>query len=180
MGAIEYYRYDDYKEWKGDWELIYGYPMMSPSPIITHQMVAGGIYAELYDALEECKECMVLMEQDWKISDETVVRPNVVVICNEPHEEYITKTPKIVIEVVSKSSAKRDETTKFELYAKERVPYYIIVYPHDLKAKIYKLEDRNYSKVADFSDEVAYLDEPSECKPKIDFERVFRRLRNKR
>ncbi len=181
MGAIKHYSYDDYAQWKGDWELIYGYPvMMTPSPVITHQMVAGSIYAELYDVLEECKECMVLMEQDWKISDETVVRPDVVVICNEPHEEYITKTPKIVVEVVSKSSAKRDETTKYELYKKEKVPYYIIVYPHDLKAKIYRLEDKKYSKVGDFGDEIAYLDEPNECKTQIDFERVFRRLRGKR
>lgn len=180
MGAIEYYTYDDYVQWKGDWELIYGYPVaMSPSPIITHQMVANLIAFELTEAFEECEECFVLSEQDWKISDETVVRPDVVVICNEPNDAYITKTPKIVVEVVSKSSAKRDETTKFDLYEAEKVPYYIIVYPHDLKAKVYKLEDKNYSKVGDFSDEVAYLDEPQECKSKIDFERVFRRLRKK-
>jgi len=178
MGAIEYYSYDDYIQWKGDWELIYGYPIaMSPSPMITHQMVANLIAVELTNALFECEECMVVWEQDWKISDETVVRPDVVVICNEPNEAYITKTPKVVVEVVSKSSAKRDETTKFELYEKEKVPYYIIVYPNDLKAKIYRLEDKNFSKVGDFSKEVAYLDEADQCKTKIDFERVFRRLR---
>ena len=178
MGAIEYYSYDDYIQWKGDWELIYGYPIaMSPSPMITHQMVANLIAVELTNALFECEECMVVWEQDWKISNETVVRPDVVVICNEPNEAYITKTPKVVVEVVSKSSAKRDETTKFELYEKEKVPYYIIVYPNDLKAKIYRLEDKNFSKVGDFSKEVAYLDEADQCKTKIDFERVFRRLR---
>ena len=32
------YNYDDYKEWKRDWELIYGVPYaMSPAPNITHQ-----------------------------------------------------------------------------------------------------------------------------------------------
>ena len=30
---LETYTYDDYKNWQGDWELIYGHPYaMAPSP----------------------------------------------------------------------------------------------------------------------------------------------------
>jgi hypothetical protein len=40
MSAIEYYSYDDYKTWKGDWELIDGIPLaMSPVSMIKHQSI---------------------------------------------------------------------------------------------------------------------------------------------
>ncbi len=35
----------------------------------------------------------------------------------------------IVVEVISPSSAKRDEKYKFKIYEDEKVPYYILVYP---------------------------------------------------
>ncbi len=177
MGAIEYYSYSDYIQWEGNWELIYGYPMMmAPSPMITHQALANLIAFELTQSIYECEECLIVSEQDWKISDDTIVKPDVVMICNEPHDSYITKPPKIVVEVISKSTARRDEVTKFELYEKERVLYYVIVYPNDLKAKIYKLENNKYEKVNDFTHEVMNFDD-LECKGSINFEKVFKRFR---
>ena len=176
MGAIEYYSYSDYIQWEGKWELIYGYPlMMAPSPMIIHQMLASLVLVELSNSLE-CDECIAICEQDWKISDETVVKPDVVMICNEPNGSYITKPPKVVVEVISKSTARRDEVTKFELYENEKVPYYIIVYPNDLRAKVYKLKNGKFDKVDDFTNEVMNFDD-LECGGSIDFERVFKRFR---
>ncbi|CAA6826567.1 MAG: Unknown protein [uncultured Sulfurovum sp.] len=176
MGAIEYYSYSDYIQWEGNWELIDGYPlMMAPSPMINHQMLASFVLVELSNSLE-CEECIVIGEQDWKISDETIVKPDVVMICNETHDSYITKPPKVLVEVISKSTARRDEVTKFELYEKEKVPYYVIVYPNDLKAKVFKLKDGTYDKVGDFTNEVMYFDH-LECKVTIDFKQVFKRFR---
>ena len=177
MGAIEYYTYDDYCQWKGNWELIWGYPLaMAPSPMISHQMISAQILIELSISMDECKECIVISEQDWKISNDTVVKPDVVMICNEPNDAHITKPPKIVVEVISKSTAKRDETTKFELYQKERVPYYIIVYPDDLIAKVYKLDFKEYDRQGDFTKET-YNFKDTLCNIKINFEKVFRRFR---
>jgi Uma2 family endonuclease len=175
--AIEYYSYSDYVQWEGNWELIYGYPlMMAPSPMITHQALANLIAFELTQSIYECEACLIVSEQDWKISDDTVVKPDVVMICNEPLGAYITKPPKIVVEVISKSTAKRDEQTKFELYERERVPYYVIIYPNDLKAKVYRLEENYYQKVDDFTHEVMSFDD-LECGGVINFEKVFKRFR---
>ena len=99
-----------------------------------------------------------------------------VVICNETHDTYITKPPKIVVEIISKSTARRDEVTKFELYEKEKVPYYVIVYPNDLKAKVYKLNDGTYEKVDDFTTEVMHFSD-LECEATVDFQKVFKRFR---
>ncbi len=177
MCAIEYYTYDDYATWSGEWELIYGLPLaMSPSPNVEHQTIAYDIAFELKLNAKKCDYCLILGETDWKINDDTVVKPDVVVVCNETNSNYITKTPEIIIEVISKSTAKRDEKTKFQLYQEERVPYYIIVYPSDLKAKIYHLGNNGYIKEGDFSQE-AYHFETTQCATFINFGNIFKRFR---
>jgi len=174
MCAIEYYTYDDYKQWEGKWELIYGQAIaMAPAPKIDHQVLAAEIAYELRRNLE-CEECAVVLEEDWIIDEDLVLKPDVALICNE-RGDFITKAPKIIVEVVSPSTAKRDEKIKFEIYEKEKVPYYILVYPNFLKAKIYKLIDGKYDKVGDFVEEEAIFD--LECATKIDFASVFRRLK---
>lgn len=181
MGALKIedinYTYDDYKLWKGDWELIEGIPIsMAPAPVRKHQGLAGKILTSLTNQIEHCNKCEVLGEEDWKISADTVVRPDVSLICDEPNEFYITKAPEIIVEIISKSTAKKDETYKFDLYEKEKVPYYIIVYPDDLKAKIFKLLDGKYDKQGDFSKE-SYGFKDIECEVTLDFEKVFKRYR---
>jgi len=39
------------------------------------------------------------METDWQVSNDTVVRPDVMVIC-QPIDEKVTVTPEVCIEVV--------------------------------------------------------------------------------
>jgi hypothetical protein len=56
------------------------------------------------------------------------------------------------------------------------VKYYIIVYPDDLIAKLYKLDGKKYDKQGDFSHE-CYRFEETTCPISIDFEKVFRRFR---
>ncbi len=175
--AVEYYTYDDYILWEGQWELIEGFPMaMTPSPVINHQAIVGKILNELMNSIGECERCLVLSEEDWKISTDTVLKPDVVLICDEPNDKYITKAPEIAVEVVSKSSAKRDEVFKFEIYEREKVLYYIIVYPDDCKAKLYQLINGKYSKQGDFFKETFEFKDTT-CKAKINFDNVFKLFR---
>lgn len=182
MGApdfLPHYTYDDYQLWEGKWELYEGVPIaMSPAPMIDHQTIAYEIARQLGNATEECEECLVVGEEDYKLSDDTLLRPDVVLICNEPHHAYITKAPEIVVEVVSKSTAKNDENYKFSKYEAEKVPYYILAYPKELIAKVYRLKNGKYVKAGDFSTQV-YTFEESTCKAFIDFNKVFKRFRNK-
>jgi len=177
MEPIEYYTYEDYKEWEGEWELIDGVAYaMAPSPKITHQAIASGISSELFTSTKDCKDCLVVIEQDWKIDEVTVLKPDIALICNENNDSYITKAPLIVVEIISKSTAKRDEKYKFELYKKERVLYYVLVYPEDLRAKIFKLDGNEYIKQGDFSLE-EYKFNDLECKASINFGSVFAKFR---
>ncbi|MDD3060526.1 MAG: Uma2 family endonuclease [Sulfurimonas sp.] len=176
MGGIKledlpHYTYDDYKDWEGnDWEIIYGQAYcMSPTPMIEHQSVSVNIAWQLKNLFENCEKCKVLLPIDWKISDDTVVQPDNSVICHEPqHEAYITKAPKIIFEILSKSTAKKDKGLKFNLYEAEGVSYYIIVDTKEKIAKVYELKDGKYIKVCDASDEtVTFI--IKECNNTISF-----------
>ena len=181
MGALRLedvnYSYDDYKLWKGDWELINGIAIaMSPAPMRKHQSLASEMIFSIRNQLEDCEICEVLGEVDYKINEETVLRPDIVLTCGETHEMYLTKAPEIIVEIISPSTAKRDEKYKFDIYEKEKVKYYIIVYPDDLIAKVFKLDGKEYDKQGDFSKE-SYTFEETTCNVSIDFERVFKRFR---
>ena len=128
LAYLEHYSVRDYESWVGDWELIGGAPYaMSPSPSITHQRL------------------------DWYCSDDTVVRPDLVIACNIEGEK-LTLTPELIIEIVSPSSARRDELIKFDLFQKEGVKIYILIYPDTQKAKVFRLMNGAYVKVGDFHD----------------------------
>ncbi len=177
LDHLPHYTYDDYKLWEGNWELYEGFPVaMSPAPMIIHQALAYTIARQLGNEIEECEHCLVLGEEDYKLTDDTILRPDVVLICDEPNEAYITKAPEIIVEVISKSTAKNDENYKFDKYETEKVKYYIIVYPDELYAKVYKLKDGKYDKQGDFSKE-SYTFEETDCKASVDFEKVFKRFR---
>ncbi len=175
------YTYEDYKRWEGEWELIEGAPVsMAPAPMRIHQNIATEIIYALKNSLDEefCPECVVSFENDWKVSEETVVRPDIVFVCEDEGEAYLTKAPKIIIEILSPSTAKKDETVKFDLYESEGVQYYIIVYPDDLKAKVYTLKEGKYRKVGDFTHEKLHFDDLS-CELELDFISVFGKYRKR-
>jgi Uma2 family endonuclease len=183
MGALkdeyrERYTYRDYLEWEGEWELIEGVAYaMAPAPLIKHQELAGNILAALKETADACETCQVLMEVDYKVSDDTVLKPDVVLTCGESNDAYLTKAPEIVVEVISPSTAQRDERYKFSIYEEEKVRYFVLVYPDSLVAKIYKNIEGRFDKQGDFSVET-YRFEDLSCPVSVDFEKVFRRYRN--
>ncbi len=183
MGALRMedlpsYTYEDYAQWEGDWELIDGIAYaMAPAPMRTHQSLAYTIARVLGNQIDRCPACEVLGEVDYKLSDDTVLRPDVVLTCGETREAYLTKAPEIIVEVISPSTASRDEKIKFSLYEAEKVTYYVLVYPKDLIAKVYRLDGKAYDKEGVFAQET-YRFEDTACKVEVDFSEVFKRYRD--
>jgi Uma2 family endonuclease len=178
VDLLSRYTYDDYALWEGDWELVEGVPVsMAPAPMKIHQNIASEIFFYLKQELQEkCDKCEVLYEVDWRVSDDTVLRPDIIFTCDDEGDRYLTKAPRIIVEVLSPSTAKKDETVKFSIYEDEKVEYYILVYPDDLKAKVYKLKDDRYSKVGDFiKQKLVFKD--IDCELELDFEIVFRKFK---
>ena len=175
MGTTKHYTYDDYKLWEGNLELINGIAIGIESPMIVHQSIATKIIHELINQIEDYNTCEVLGKIDYKVSDDTVLRPDIALTCNETNEYHLVKAPEIIVEIISKSTAKRDEKYKFEIYEKQKVKYYIIVYPNELSAKVFKLDGKTYDIQGTFTNET-YKFENTTCDININFEKIFKRF----
>jgi Uma2 family endonuclease len=132
MSLVERYRphytYDDYCQWEGRWELLEGMPYaMSPLPVPEHQHISGNLFSLLKKELPKCKNCSVYLPLDWKISDYTIVQPDLLVVCKKIDKKYLDFTPVLVIEVLSPATASKDRGEKMELYQSQKVRYYLIV-----------------------------------------------------
>jgi len=174
LAYIEHYTKEDYKHWDKQWELIYGQPYaMAPSPMFGHQYISMKIARQLDVALDDCANCYALFETDVEFYDDTIVRPDCMVVCGL-FKDYITRSPALIFEIISPSSAKRDEQLKFELYEKEGVKYYTIVYPENKTAKVYKLKDGKYIKEGDFFNE-KYTFDINSCSIEFDFDFIWQK-----
>ena len=171
----EYYTVIDYNQWEGNWELIAGMPYaMAPSPMFDHQYTITRIARILDEKLDDCPECFPAVEVDWQISNDTVVKPDVLVVCKR--EKRVTSTPEIIFEVVSPSSIKRDEQTKFKLFEKEGVKYYGLVYHESKRVKIYQHINFKYQKIADFTDEGTCDLQIKDCKVSFDTKMLWKKF----
>ena len=144
------YTYEDYQMWDGDWELINGDAVaMAPSPFGPHQNLLVNIAADIRNSLKKCNNnCFAYVELDYIIDEFNVFRPDISVVC-EKIKDFIRTPPKLIVEILSKSTALKDTTVKFETYEKEGVEYYLMV-DYELKSvKLYKLIDYKYQKIDD-------------------------------
>ncbi len=172
-GELPHYTWNDYLQWEGRWELIEGIPFaMTPAPTFSHQRVSLKIGWQLEEVLKECEQCRAVLPVDWKISEDTVVQPDNLVICYEPEEEYLTRAPSLIFEILSPSTAEKDRRTKYEIYRCEGVRYYCIVDPDGRLARVYHLSEGRYVKELDATDETFGFD-LGPCRFDFDFGAVW-------
>lgn len=176
-GAVKilpHYTYDDYIHWEGKWELIDGIPYaMSPAPVPKHQITAGNVLAEFRFNLKRCKPCKVMQSIDYKLREDTIFQPDMLIVCKPIEKKYLDFPPALVVEVLSPSSIFIDRHTKFYAYQDQRIPYYLIVSPETEETEVYVLEDGAYmlkQKDRDFS----YTFQFGDCEAAIDFAEVWK------
>ncbi|MCW3073847.1 MAG: hypothetical protein JWP69_916 [Flaviaesturariibacter sp.] len=149
---LPHYTYEDWVLWEGRWELLEGHPIaMSPSPIPKHQRVVAEMITEINLALRTsgCKSCRVYHDMDFKIADDTILAPDVLVVCGEIKSKILDFAPALVVEILSPSTALRDRNTKFQLYEQQGVKYYLIVDSEKEITEIYKLSAEGYQLIED-------------------------------
>ncbi len=145
---LPHYTYEDYCLWEGRWEIIEGIPYaMSPAPNPRHQWVSSNIKGELRNAIKKsgCKNCKVYDFIDIKVSEDTVVQPDAVVVCKEIKEPFLNFPAALVVEILSPSTAMKDRNNKFTIYQSYKIPYYIIIDVDKNEIEVYLLkEDGKY------------------------------------
>ncbi len=171
---LPHYTYDDYCQWEGRWELIDGIPYsMSPLPGFHHQDLNLKICTQLTELLTNCGECKVYMPIDWKVSEDTVVQPDVSVICGIPkNDQYLDFAPSIVFEILSPSTSQKDKTVKFEIYRREGVKYYIIVDRDKNIADVFELKNKKYNKIVQAKNQTIPF-KIKKCLVNFNFEKIW-------
>lgn len=173
---LPYYSYQDYKKWDNQWELIGGVPFsMFPLPTIKHQRLNKLIVGILDDEIERngCGDCEAMMPIDWKIDENTIVQPDASIICTEFDAKYITNTPKLVFEILSPSTRKKDLTTKFDLYQLQEVKYYCIVDPENTVITIYQIIEGRYRQVFESQNDT-YIFNIEDCEIVFNFSKIWK------
>ena len=155
----DHFNYAQYRNWPVEerWELIDGKAYnMSPAPGMTHQDISGALFSQIYNFLDE-KPCKVFtapfdvfLPEKGESEDETstIVQPDILIICDlsKLSEKGCTGPPDIVIEIISPSSAVRDQIKKLSLYERRGVKEYWIIHPIDKIVWKYILENGHYGK----------------------------------
>jgi Uma2 family endonuclease len=171
---LPHYIYDDYARWEGKWEIIEGIPYaMTPAPNIKHQDISGNIFWQLKALLGNCSKCKALLPVDWQIAEDTVVQPDVLVVCGENIDGVkLEKTPVLVFEVLSPSTSRKDRGIKYQLYENAGVKYYCIVDPDTDSAEIYVLQKEKYREAKEFDEGRIFFD-LGPCQIQFDFKEIF-------
>jgi Uma2 family endonuclease len=128
--------YDDFVQFPDDGlrhEIIDGEHYVTPSPNLRHQELVGRLYLALGSFLEDRPERgrVFLSPFDVVFSFHDIVEPDLVFVAPDQldilTDKNIQGAPALVVEILSKSTRKRDETIKRRLYERTGVREYWLV-----------------------------------------------------
>jgi len=144
-----YYTYADYKEWELDegerYEIIDGEAYAMSAPNTRHQEILGGLFSQIYNYLQG-KPCKVFPSPfDVRLfyaedeSDDTVVQPDISVICDKTKlgPEGCRGAPDLVVEILSPSNTAIEMERKRKLYQEAGVREYWVVDPENNGLTVY-------------------------------------------
>ena len=132
------------------YEIIGGKKFMSPAPNPTHGVVIGRLYVHIFHFLEENDSGYVFSDNtDVHFPDGTLLKPDLCVVTEKNSAMIdwfrgIYGTPDMVVEVLSKSTRKKDITIKKDIYEAQGVREYWIVDPWIKGISVYLLRDGKY------------------------------------
>lgn len=170
---LPHYTYSDYLNWEGQWELIDGIPYaMSPLPVPKHQKIAMALGSEFTMMLKKCKQCAAYQPIDYRITDDTILQPDMLVVCGEITKKYLDFSPALVVEILSPATALKDRHTKYDIYQSQGIPYYLIVLPDTEEVEVYQLVDKAYV-MAHKGHNFVYDFSLAECMATIDFREIW-------
>ena len=142
---MEKYVLYDYEQWEENSELIRGgRVLMEPAPAMGHQRIATRLTTLFSNQLKDSSRCSVYQPLNYRIADDTVLQPDMLVVKGESGGLYLDSLPVLVAEILSPSTADRDRTVKFSLYESQGVFYYLIISPAAQEVEIYQWEDGKY------------------------------------
>jgi Uma2 family endonuclease len=151
--------YDDLQAMPDDghrYELVDGALIVTPAPRHQHQRVVGRLLILLDDAAPDDLE-VLLGPFDYVVSEHTVLQPDLLVARRADFgEKNIRRTPLLVVEVQSPSTARIDRGTKRLAFEGAGVPSYWLVDPDEPSLTVLELGGGGYQEVARVTADQAY------------------------
>jgi len=148
------FTYADYAEWPDcpRYELIEGDAIKMEAPSIVHQSMLVELSAQFRTFLRG-KRCKVFhapfdVRLNHKALDNTVVQPDLVVVCDPNKLEngkHCLGAPDMVAEILSPSTTHKDRNIKFNLYQKAGVKEFWILNPAERDVTVHILKDGVYT-----------------------------------
>lgn len=121
--------------------------LMSPSPSINHNRVAGNIFNAFHNYLKG-KTCEAFGDgADVYLTEHDTVIPDIFIVCQKDiiQPDGIHGAPDLIVEVLSPSTAKNDKGYKKDLYESTGVKEYWIADPNMRSIEVYLLSNGKYS-----------------------------------
>jgi Uma2 family endonuclease len=138
-------------------ELIDGEHFVMPTPNRKHQAIAMNLGGMIWSYLQSHPVGRVFAAPfDVIFSDFDVVEPDLLYLSRERMAEietspWVRGAPNLVVEILSDSTRKRDETIKRRLYDRFGVTEYWVVDPELDTIKIYRRAGEQYARVAELA-----------------------------
>lgn len=163
------YSAKDYLQWKMEdlVELIRGKIFkMSPAPSTNHQIISGNLYTVLrgFFAAKSCQvfpapfDVYLVKEGQHYKDTENIVQPDLCVVCdpNKLRDIGCIGAPDLVVEILSRSTAKKDQVAKKELYAEYSVPEFWVVFPDTFTVQVFELKEGEYSLAGTYAEDQVF------------------------
>ena len=141
-------------------ELIDGVIYDMSSPLGHHQIIAGQIHADLLAYISRkggpCIPFIAPVDVQLDCDDKTIVQPDVMILCDRSKytPQRIVGAPDFVVEVLSKSTKKKDMYIKASKYRFAGVREYWLVDPDRKTIVVYDFENDDAIHMYSFRDKV--------------------------
>jgi prevent-host-death family protein len=149
--------YDEFLHLQQDsderYEYIDGEIYLLASPKTVHQIAITELFGIFYNFFQDTNCTPIVAPYDIELrrtpENINIVQPDIMIICDLEdklnEDDYYKGVPSLVVEVLSKSTRRKDLIKKLDLYMSCGVSEYWIVNPDNKEVTIYLFEDFNIS-----------------------------------
>ncbi|MCS3798327.1 Uma2 family endonuclease [Niastella sp. OAS944] len=170
---LPHYTYEDWILWEGKWELIDGIAWaMHPLPGPDHQRIASNLTAAFGVLIESYKVYGGYLPIDYLVTDDIILQPDLLIVDGEITKEVLDFAPVLVAEVLTPKTELKDRYTKYCIYEKQGIRYYIVIAPDKVEAEVYELLGGEYHLKQSGKDIVHEFFFP-ECTARVDFKEIW-------
>ena len=129
-------------EEREDFELINGQVYMMASPKATHVRINGNLHG-IFDRYLDGKRCEPFSNFNVFFNEDDHFIPDEIIVCDPDiiEEDAVHGAPDLVVEILSKSTARKDRAEKFFAYEKYGVKEYWIITPETKSVERYLRKD---------------------------------------